>query len=143
MRTATSLVLHELLAESAHSGHIASCTEFYYHQSSSIYHNSFHLAKTAVAKWPFILICLTDTEFYYHQSISFYHNSFHFAKTAVAKWPFIIYSINLLDRLLSNKSSSCYCYNPGCFSGCFLQVLLQSMNKKKGGGLLREIRIFW
>ena len=50
MRTATSLVLHELLAESAHSGHIARCAEFYYHQSSSIYHNSFHLAKTAVAK---------------------------------------------------------------------------------------------
>jgi hypothetical protein len=30
MRTATSLVLHELLAESAISCHIASCTEFYY-----------------------------------------------------------------------------------------------------------------
>ena len=50
MHTATSLVLHELLAESAHSGHITSCTEFYHHQSSSIYHNLFHLAKTDVAK---------------------------------------------------------------------------------------------
>ena len=26
------------------------------------------------------------------------------------RWPFIIYSINLLDRLLSNTSSSCYCF---------------------------------
>ena len=58
------------------------------------------------------------------------------------QWPFIIYSINLPDRLLSHKSSSCYCYNPGCFPGCFLQVLLQSMNKKSGAAL-QEIRIFW
>ena len=59
MHTATSLLLHELLAESAHSGHIVSCTEFYHHQSSTIYHNSFQLAKTAEAKWPFIFYSIS------------------------------------------------------------------------------------
>ena len=129
MCTATSLVLHELLAESAHSGHIASCTEFYYHQSSSIYHNSFHLTKTAVAKWPFILysinlldryrVLLSPKQFYLKQFISP-------CQDCCSQMTIYYNSINLLDRLLSNKSSSCYCYNPGCF----LQVLLQSMNKK-------------
>ena len=56
--------------------------------------------------------------------------SFSCARTSV-KWLFIIYSINLLDRLLSNKSSSCYCYNPGCFPGCSSSVT-QSVNKETG-----------